>query len=103
MKKAYKLLPAVLVAALFAFNAGVATGIKGSVTPAEGVATVWAINGADSTKADASQGAFEFGDLKAGTYKVVVQDNAPYKNFEKENVTVNEGEVTDLGNITLEQ
>ncbi len=105
MKKAIKTLPLILFACagLFAFTTREASGIKGTVTPADGAAAVWAINGTDSAKVEAVQGAFQFSDIKAGTYKIVVQANAPYKNFEKDNVAVNDGEVTDLGSITLEQ
>jgi hypothetical protein len=88
---------------LFAFTLIRATGIKGTVAPAESAGTIYAISGTDSLKAEASQGAFEFSDVKAGTYKVVVEAKAPYKNFEKEGVEVKEGEVTDLGTITLAQ
>ena len=40
---------------------------------------------------------------QSGTYKVIVEANAPYKNASKEGVEVKEGEATDLGEIKLEQ
>ncbi|RPD46668.1 MULTISPECIES: carboxypeptidase regulatory-like domain-containing protein [Chitinophagaceae] len=89
--------------ALFSFKNDFASGIKGSVTPAESVGTVWAITGTDSLKATANSGAFSFDEVKPGTYQVVVEAKAPYKNLVKEGVVVKEGETTDLGALTLEQ
>lgn len=40
-------------------------------------------------------------DLKAGTYKIVIEATGPYKDFVKEGMVVKDGEVPDLGNITL--
>lgn len=78
-----------------------ASGIKGTINPAENAGNVWAISGNDSTKAAPVQGVFQINDLKAGAYKVVVEGKAPYKDFVKEGVVVKDGEVLDLGAITL--
>jgi hypothetical protein len=103
MKSKLKFLPLFLIAsaAFFSFALMPASGIKGTVTPPESAGTVLAINGTDTLKVQAAQGAFQFADVKPGTWKVVVEAKAPYKNFEKENVAVKEGEVVDLGTITL--
>jgi len=105
MKKKFTILPllAIAVLALSSFSLMLASGIKGTVSPAENAGTVWAISGTDSLKATPEQGAFQLNDVKAGTYKIVVEGKAPYKDFVKENVEVKEGEVLDLGNITLNQ
>jgi len=89
--------------ALLSFTLIRDTGLKGTVAPAESAVNVWAISGTDSLKAQIAQGVFSFAGIKAGTYKVVVEAKAPYKNAEKEGVAVKEGEVTDLGTITLAQ
>jgi hypothetical protein len=78
------------------------SGIKGTISPADGAGIVWAISGADSLKATPENGAFSFS-VKPGTYKVIVQGVGDYKNFIKDNVVVEEGKVTDLGTITLEK
>lgn len=105
MKKNYFVLPLLMVfaVALFSFSIMLASGIKGTVSPAEGAGDVWAISGTDSLKATPAEGAFQFNDVKAGTYKIVVEGKAPYKDFVKEGVEVKDGEVTDLGEITLGQ
>lgn len=105
MKSTFKflLLSLVVSTALFSFTLLAPAGIKGIVAPAESAGNVWAISGADTVKTQVAQGAFQFTDLKPGTYKVVVEAKAPYKSVAKENVAVKEGEVVDLGTITLAQ
>lgn len=105
MKHSLKFLPLFLLAsaAFSAFTLMPGAGIKGTVTPAESAGTVLAISGTDTVKALPANGAFQLSDVKPGTYKVVVEAKAPYKNFEKEGVAVKEGEVVDLGTITLAQ
>ncbi len=89
---------------LFSFKAMQTASIKGTVAPADGFTNVWAINGTDSLKATtADQGAFSFTDAKPGTYQVVVEGKAPYRNFVKDSVVVTDGQPVDLGTITLEQ
>ena len=89
------------VIAFFSFSVKFASVIKGTINPAENAVSVWAIIGNDSTKVTPVQGVFQLNDLKAGTYKIVVEATAPYKEFVKEGVVVKDGEVLDLGNITL--
>ncbi len=93
----------ILAAGLFAFNVITEGGIKGTVAPPEGAVRAWAISGTDTLKADVSNGAFEIGAAKPGTYTVIIEATAPFKNATKEGVEVAEGETTDLGEITLEQ
>ncbi|MBO9564933.1 MAG: carboxypeptidase regulatory-like domain-containing protein [Niastella sp.] len=90
-------------AALFSFTLRPGSGIKGTVAPAESAGTVYAISGTDTLKVEVAQGAFLFSDIKPGTYKVTVEAKAPYKNFSKEDIAVKDGEVVDLGAITLAQ
>ena len=104
MKRIMKFTPLLVGAAVVfsSFCLHAASGIKGSITPAESAGDVWAINGTDSIKATPVNGAFSL-EAKAGTYKIEVEAKAPYKKFVKENVTVADGETVDLGAITLEQ
>ena len=94
---------AIAAIGLFAFKPFTAAGLKGKFAPAESVTTVWAINGTDSLKTTATDGDFSFAEIKPGTYKVVAEAKAPYKNLEKEGVEVKEGATTDLGTLMLEQ
>lgn len=93
----------VMTAGLFAFK-GINTGsIKGTVSPADGAVQAWAYSQTDTMKAPVSEGSFEISGLKAGDYKLVIEAKAPYKNQEKENVSVADGQTTDVGEIKLEQ
>ena len=77
--------------------------VKGTVNPPTGADMAWIISGMDSVKAPIANGAFEFTNVKPGTYKVVVEAKPPYKNFAKEGITVTDGQATDLGEIKLSQ
>ncbi len=105
MKRKFNLLPLLMVPVitLFSFTVKFAGGVKGAIDPAANAGDVWAIIGNDSTKVTPLQGVFQISDLKAGTYKIVVEGKAPYKNFEKDGVVVKDGETLNLGKITLNQ
>lgn len=105
MKKARLTLAAlgVIAAGLFAFNVITNGSVKGTVTPADAAVRAWAISGTDTVKADISNGAFEIGDVKPGTYQVIIEAKAPYKNSAKDGVEVKDGQATDIGEIKLEQ
>lgn len=93
---------ALITMVLFSFTAFQSTGIKGTVTPAGSVNKVWAISGTDSLQTLPSEGSFTL-NAKAGTYTVLVEAATPYKNFIVEKVVVEEGKITDLGEIKLAQ
>ena len=59
--------------------------------------------GMDTMRTNIRNGGFEIGQVKPGTYKLVIEAIAPYKNFQKEGVVVNEKKATDVGEITLQQ
>jgi hypothetical protein len=80
----------------------VATSIHGTVTPADGAKKVWAISGTDSVSTVPAGGNFSL-DVKAGTYKLVVEANAPYKDATVESVVVEDGKSADAGEIKLSQ
>jgi len=48
-------------------------------------------------------GAFELFAPKAGTYTIVIEATAPYKNTTKEGVVVEDDKPVDLGAIVLEK
>jgi hypothetical protein len=93
---------AVATTGFFAFNFAGAS-IKGSVTPAENAVGVRAISGTDTLKSAVENGKFELFAPKAGTYTIVVEASAPYKNTVKEGVVVADDKPVDLGEIALEK
>ncbi len=89
--------------ALFAFTTFKTGSIKGTITPSAAATSAMAISGVDTMKVPVDNGAFSINEVKAGTYKLVVEAMPPYKNFEKEGVAVSEGKATDVGEITLQK
>ncbi len=82
-----------------------ATGgsLKGFVLPKEALAQVWAIQNTDTLLAlpDTLSGYYFFGGLKAGSWKVVFDAQAPLFRDSTINVNVTSGVVTDAGTLTL--
>jgi hypothetical protein len=89
--------------ALFAFTTFKNGSIKGTVKPSAAATSAYVVSGMDTMRTNIQNGAFEIGQVKPGTYKLVIEATAPYKNFEKEGVVVNEKKATDVGEITLQQ
>lgn len=77
--------------------------IKGVVDPKESTPAIYAISNLDTlgtTYAD-STGKFLLRGLPAGTYDVIFSPNSNFSLTEKEDVTVQIGQVTDLGVVTI--
>lgn len=92
-------------ASIFAFSQVnmQAVSIKGTVSPAEGATKAWALSNSDTLKADIDKGSFEIPNVKPGTYQLIIEAKAPYKNTGKDGVTVEQGKPTDVGEIKLEK
>ena len=90
------------VVALHSFNSQKTGGISGSIVPADGAILVWAIQTVDTVKAAPANGMFSL-TVKSGTWKVVVDAKEPYQDVMMENVQVNDGKETSLGEIRLQR
>ncbi len=93
----------VIITALFSFKALAPASITGRVTPPEAVKDVWAVSLTDTAHGSVSQGGFNIANIKPGTYKVIIDAVAPFKDVVKEGVSVTEGQPVDLGEIKLEK
>ncbi len=94
----------IATAGIFAFTPRPFSGsIRGTVSPAEGAVRVWAISNSDTAKGNLQNGAFEVVTTKEGVYRVIVEAIPPYRNASKDNVTVANGQSTDVGQINLEK
>jgi len=89
--------------ALFAFTTLKNGSIKGTVSPSASATSAYVVSGMDTMRTNIQNGGFEIGEVKPGTYKLVIEAIAPYKNFEKAGVVVNEKKATDVGEIALQQ
>lgn len=102
-KTAFTLIVTILtVAMLHAFRMMQSSSISGKVIPPEGSELILAISGRDSIRTNVINGAFVF-TVKPGTWKIMVEGKAPFKDAVLERVDVKEGQNTDLGEIRLQQ
>lgn len=85
---------------VFAVNKKSKSGIRGTITPANGAAKIWAINGTDSISIVPSTGSFS-AELKMGLWKLYIIAVKGYKNTTVENIPVEDGRYTDAGEIKL--
>ena len=95
----YKLKPHIRIMAM-----AVSGSISGNVTNHDAQPTAYAIIGIDtitSTLVDTTSGMFKLAFLPDSTYSVVVEDTLNRK-FTKDNVVVEAGKNTNLGDITLQ-
>lgn len=91
-------------AGLFAFKDNNYYGsITGTVMPADGATSVWALSSADTLKAPVESGSFQITKARPGTYRIIVEAKPPYKNTAKDNVAVTDGSPTNVGEIKLGQ
>jgi hypothetical protein len=85
------------------FNKFTAGSIKGTVNPPDGAIRAWAISATDSLRSVVNEGVFVIPDAKPGNYNILIEAKPPYKNAVRDNILVNEGVATDLGEIKLER
>ena len=78
------------------------SSITGRVSPAEGAESIWAISSTDSIKVGIASGNFS-AQVKPGTFKILVDAKAPYKDVLLDNLEVKENQVFDVGEIILQQ
>lgn len=102
-----KIKVSLLALATIAFSAYAFKGVDGSITgkvrPADGATEAWAVQGSDTLKTAVSDGAFTFTGAGAGTYTVVINAKDPFKDATINDVKVEDGKATDLGEINLQQ
>ena len=77
--------------------------IKGKVVPPDAATKAVAFSDKDTFRVNLNMGVLEIPDVKPGVYSVIIDAADPYQDFIKENVSVSEGQVTDLGEIVLQK
>jgi len=102
MKKMAIILFTVCIAVMSAFTIRKAleSGVHGMVSPADGATLVWATGDKDSVSVVPVAGNFSI-NLKPGKWRLHVVSIAPYKDAFVENVQVEDGKFTDVGEIKL--
>ena len=79
--------------------------IKGEILPSEASAAVYAIQGVDTVTSTFSNdaGRFLIVGLAEGTYTMAISPESTYQEVVIEGVSVNLGNITDVGNVTLSE
>lgn len=102
-----KIKVSLLALAAIALGAYAFKGFDGSITgkvrPADGATEAWAVQGSDTLKTAVSDGAFTFTGARAGTYTVVINAKDPFRDAVVNDVRVEDGKTTDMGEINLQQ
>ncbi|SMO55569.1 hypothetical protein [Solitalea koreensis] len=103
MKKSSLSLMAVAAVAvsLVAYKIDGSGGVKGTVVPAEAATQAMAVAGTDTIKVAITAGVFEFKDLKAGGYKIIIDAVEPLKDVQFD-VAVQENKIIDVGSINIQ-
>lgn len=90
------------ISGFFGFMADTNSVIRGKVIPGENAVGVSAISGADTFRSKIINGRFEIVTPIPGTYNVMIQTTAPYKNETvQKDVVINKDETVDLGQIQV--
>jgi hypothetical protein len=77
--------------------------VHGNVTPPGVGLQAFLFSGKDTLSVNVANDAFQFSNVAAGTYKLLVEAAPPYRNAVKEGIRVIEGEFTDAGQIELQR
>jgi hypothetical protein len=94
---------ALLALILLVFARPVRSGsVTGSVNPRGSALQVWLYNVTDTLRSNIQDDIIEIGGVKAGTYTLVVEPAANYKTNTRSGIKVNDGEVTNVGEIIME-
>ena len=93
-----------VTASLFAFKyLGAGGSITGSVLPLSAVSRVYAVTGKDSFPATIVGNRFTINNLRTGSYSLVIDVMSPFHPYYKDNIAINEGVTTEVGEIRLTQ
>jgi hypothetical protein len=105
--KNYKLIfwaVALLALALLVFARTIPAGsVTGTITPRGSATQVWLFSGSDTIRAGVQNDIFDIANAKAGSYTLVVDPSPTYKPNSKTGVVVRDGEITNVGEIIMEQ
>ena len=83
----------------FVSNAG--GMVHGTVTPPASGLRAFLFSSKDTLAVNVVSGSFKFTNVKAGSYKLLIEAAPPYRNGVKEGITVVEADITDAGEIEL--
>ena len=77
--------------------------VRGTVTPPEAGLKAFLFSRKDTVAGNIVNGTFQFSNIAAGSYKLLVEAAPPYRNGTKEGIVVTEGAFTDAGQLELQK
>ena len=93
----------VLIAMLFSFRRPTGGTVQGNVIPIEAGLHAFLFSGKDGLSATITSGTFQFSNVAAGNYNLLVEAAPPYRNAVKDGIRAVDGEFTDAGQIELQR
>lgn len=90
-----------LFVALSSFRFIYGGSIRGTVTPPEAGLHAFLFSTKDTVSVNVINGSFQFPDVKAGSYKLLIEAAPPYRNGTKDGIVVTDGKFTDAGQVEL--
>jgi len=95
---------AVAILLIVSFKEPAAGGsVRGNTTPPAMGLRAFLFSGKDTLSVNVVNDSFQFSNVAAGNYKLLVEAAPPYRNAVKEGIRVVEGEFTDAGQIDLQK
>ena len=92
-----------LMAIFFSFSKPAGGTVRGNVIPVEAGLHAFLFSRKDTLSVNISSGTFQFSNVAAGNYNLLVEAAPPYRNAVKEGIRVIEAELTDIGQIELQR
>lgn len=94
---------ALLALAMLVFAKPFNTGsVIGTIKPSKSATQVWIFSDKDTFRTAVQEDAFQIAGAKAGTYTLVIEPSGNYKTLSRTGIKVSDGEITNLGEITME-
>lgn len=91
------------VVALHSFDHLRTGSISGSIIPPDGALMIWAIQNTDTIKAGVpANGMFSLS-ARSGVWRVIIDAKDPYRDVMLDNIQVNDGKETSLGEVKLQR
>lgn len=77
--------------------------VRGTLIPPEAGLNAFLFSAKDTFNVNVVNGAFQFSNVTAGNYKLMIEAAPPYRNGIKDGVSVRDGQFTDAGQIELQK
>ncbi|NCI50285.1 carboxypeptidase regulatory-like domain-containing protein [Sediminibacterium roseum] len=94
---------ALLALVFLIFARPIRTGsVIGTIKPHNSATQAWIYSATDTLRSNIQEDVFQIAGAKAGIYTLVIEPSGNYKTLTRTGVKVADGEITNLGEITME-